>query len=60
MDRINESDLLIPYVKKQFRLVKLRLELPKTRNIDDNGVINLAKMLGKCILLKYYEEAIVE
>jgi len=60
LDRVNESDIIIPYLKKQYHLIRLRLELPKTKNINDEGVTNLAKMLGRCSSLKYYEESIVD
>ena len=69
---MNESNIVPPYLKRQFRMTRLRIELPKfvlmiseiilnrTKNINDEGVINLAKMLGRCTSLKYFEESIVE
>jgi len=60
LDRFNESDLVIPFVRKQLRLQKLRLELPKTEKIDGRGIKNLARMLGRCVTIKSYEELIVD
>jgi len=41
-------------------MTKLRFEFPKTNNIDDNGIINLARMTGKCLSVRRIEEVIVD
>jgi len=48
-----------PNVTRLLKLEKIRLELPRTNNIDDQGIIKLAWMYGHCYSARKGEHVVV-
>jgi len=54
LDYQNESNILEPFVMRLTRLLKIRLEMTKVENFDDNGLIRLAWMTGKLFSVREF------
>jgi len=59
LDWMNESDILEPFVIRQLKLKKLRFELTKIENINDNGVIMMASMFGRLYSVQEFDELLI-
>jgi len=58
--RLNESEdlsRLIPQVARLSRLYQFGIELPKTKNINDQAMMGIGEMLGKCFSVQVLDIA---
>jgi len=59
LDYVNESDRLQHVLPRLFRLDKVRLEMTRIENMDDDGMINFGKTFGKLYSMKECEQIMV-
>jgi len=55
LDRFDETDQIFLLISRLLRLKKARFELSSTPNMTEDGLINLCRAFGKCVLLKSFE-----
>jgi len=60
VDFPSEIETLAPFVSRFSRLRSIRIELPRTQNIDENGFIQLYKAIGSCSHLRSCEWRAIE
>jgi len=48
VDYTNETDCLNPFLYKIPRMEKLKLSFPQTLNINEEGLMQIARVIGKC------------
>jgi hypothetical protein len=48
LDKSDELSKLTKQVKRLLKLYKLRLEAPRTKNMNDQALIEMGKMIGQC------------
>jgi len=55
VNRTDETDILRPFLYKILRIERLGLGFPRTLNITEEGLIRIAKIVGKCYSLRALE-----
>jgi len=59
VDRTNESNILLPFIKRLAKLKALRIEVPSTENLNEDGLINFLRIVKKCYKLRRLETKFV-
>jgi len=59
LDYTNESDILMPFMMRLTKLLKIRLELTKIEKLNDKGLINLAWSMAKNYSVRECEQIMI-
>jgi len=52
LDKSDELSKMVVQVERLSKLYKLRLELPKTKNMNDQALMEVGRMIGKCYSIR--------
>jgi len=55
VNRVNESNILSPFLKKLSKLLKLRIDIPSTENINEKGLMKIVGGFKRSYSLKRLE-----
>jgi len=59
VDSTNESNILLPFIKRLAKLKALKIEVPSTQNLNEDGLIDFLRIVKRCYKLRRLETRFV-